>query len=251
MTIALVHGNPETAVIWNGVMPRLAAETDHNVVCLSPPGFGSPVPAGFGATRLEYAAWLAGELEAIGHPVHLVGHDWGGGHVLAVAMTRPDLLASWCVDVIGLVHPDYVWHDMAQVWQTPDAGEEMLAGWRAAALEARAERFELNGMPSGDARSIAGALDDSMADCILRLYRSARQPAMALAGQDMSAARARPGLAVVASDDTYVGTPAMAREMAAIAGAHVAPLDGVGHWWMVQDPGRAAALLAWWVTENS
>jgi pimeloyl-ACP methyl ester carboxylesterase len=156
MTIALVHGNPETAVIWNGVMPRLAAETHHNVVCLSPPGFGSPVPAGFGATRLEYAAWLAGELEAIGHPVHLVGHDWGGGHVLAVAMTRPDLLASWCVDVIGLVHPDYVWHDMAQVWQTPDAGEEMLAGWRAAPLEARAERFELNGMPSGDARSIAG-----------------------------------------------------------------------------------------------
>jgi pimeloyl-ACP methyl ester carboxylesterase len=250
VTIALVHGNPETAEIWHGVVPRLSA-AGHDVVCLSPPGFGSPVPDGFGATRLEYASWLVGELGAIGHPVHLVGHDWGGGHVLAVAMTRPDLLASWCVDVIGLVHPDYVWHDMAQIWQTAGAGEEMLTGWQAAPIEARAALFEANGMPPHDARSIATALDETMADCILRLYRSAAQPAMVIAGEELSAARARPGLAIVASDDTYVGTPEMALEMAALAGAHVAPLEGVGHWWMAQDPSRAAALLAWWVAENT
>ena len=32
----------------------------------------------------------------------LVGHDWGGVHVVNVAMSRPDLLRSWCTDVIGI-----------------------------------------------------------------------------------------------------------------------------------------------------
>ena len=27
----------------------------------------------------EYAAWMAAELERLGGPVDLVGHDWGGG----------------------------------------------------------------------------------------------------------------------------------------------------------------------------
>jgi hypothetical protein len=35
----------------------------------------------------------------------------------------------------------------------------------------------------------------------------------------------------------------MRRRAAVRAGARVAPLDGVGHWWMVQDPARGAAVL--------
>ena len=36
---------------------------------------------------------------------------------------RPDLVRSWATDCAGLAHPDYVWHDMAQAWQTPEVGE--------------------------------------------------------------------------------------------------------------------------------
>ncbi len=86
-----------------------------------------PCRDGWGATVEEYRLWLVGELEALGEPVDLVGHDWGGGHVANVAMTRPDLLRSWCSDVLGIFEPDYVWHDLAQVWQTPGAGEEAAA----------------------------------------------------------------------------------------------------------------------------
>jgi hypothetical protein len=42
-------------------------------------------------------------------------------------MTRPDLLRSWATDAIGVFDPDYVWHDLAQTWQTPGAGEEAMA----------------------------------------------------------------------------------------------------------------------------
>lgn len=80
----------------------LPAELSRDDVVCPSLGFGARVPAGFGATAPEYRDWLVRELETLGEPVHLVGHGWGGGHVLSVAMTRPDLLLSWASDVLGL-----------------------------------------------------------------------------------------------------------------------------------------------------
>jgi pimeloyl-ACP methyl ester carboxylesterase len=47
VTVCLVHGNPETAAVWNRLAPLLDRGP---VVRLSPPGFGAPVPARFTAT---------------------------------------------------------------------------------------------------------------------------------------------------------------------------------------------------------
>jgi pimeloyl-ACP methyl ester carboxylesterase len=240
MPAAFVHGNPETSAIWE---PLVAALGRRDVLTLSPPGFGAPVPPGFGATRQEYADWLVGELEAIGAPVDLVGHDWGGGHVLAVAVSRPDLLRSWCTDIAGALHPDYVWHDMAQTWQTPEAGEAAVDAMLAASPEDRTAILAAAGLPAETGRRVVAAFDRSMARCILALYRSAAQPAMAELGEQLPAAAERPGLVIVASEDHYVGTEAMARHSAERAGAQVAVLEGLGHWWMLQDPARGAATL--------
>jgi pimeloyl-ACP methyl ester carboxylesterase len=124
VTVCLVHGNPETAAVWDRLAPLLNRGP---VVRLSPPGFGAPVPPGFTATVEEYRRWLVSELERFEQPVDLVGHDWGGGHVVNVAMTRPDLLRSWVCDVVGLFDEDYEWHERAQVWATPGAGEDAIA----------------------------------------------------------------------------------------------------------------------------
>jgi pimeloyl-ACP methyl ester carboxylesterase len=91
MGVVLVHGNPETAAVWS---PLVEALGSNDVTRLSPPGFGAPIPSQWGATVEEYREWLIGELEALGRPVDLVGHDWGGAHAVLVAMTRPDLLRS-------------------------------------------------------------------------------------------------------------------------------------------------------------
>lgn len=240
MPAVFVHGNPETSVVWSLLRPHLGRD---DVVLLSPPGFGAPVPDGFGATRQEYAAWLAGELRKIDGPIDLVGHDWGGGHVLAVAIEQPELVRSWCSDIAGALHPDYVWHDFAQVWQTPGAGEEALAAMRAQPIEERVAFFQTLGIPEGVARQMVPALDETMSRCILALYRSAAQPAMAELGRSLPMAKARPGLVIVASEDHFVGTEQMARTSAEAAGAQVAVLEGLGHWWMLQDPARGAAVL--------
>ena len=234
-----VHGNPETAAIWEPLLAELGRD---DVRCVSPPGFGAPLPDGFGATMVEYREWLVGELEAIGEPVDLVGHDWGGLHVLGVAITRPDLLRSWVSDAVGALHPDYVWHDLAQIWQTPGAGEEAVARFFGSTAE-ETEALVRRGFPRPIAERVAAGHDEATGRAVLALYRSAAQPAMAELGRDLAAAARRPGLAVVAEEDVVVGREELRLEAAATAGARVARLSGVGHWWMLQDPKRGAEVL--------
>jgi len=239
-----VHGNPETAAIWQPLLDVLDLP---DVDTLSPPGFGAPVPEGFGATSDDYLAWLVGELEAVKEPVDLVGHDWGGGHVARVAIERPDLIRSWATDIGGCFAPDYVWHDLAQVWQTPGAGEEAVAGIVGTPVADRAALYESLGMTPPVARAVAEAADETMGRCILTLYRSAAQPAMARLGERLGAASARPGLVIIPTNDPYTGGEQRARWAAEKASAKVAVLPGQGHWWMLQDPEPGAqALRSFW-----
>lgn len=238
--IVMVHGNPETSAVWRPLLAELGRE---DVVCLSPPGFGAPIPEGFGCTVLEYRAWLVAELEQIGEPVDLVGHDWGGGHVVNVAMIRPDLLRSWATDVIGVYDPGYVWHELAQVWQTPGAGEQAIAAMTGGTVEGRAEFLAGRGIRDPSVATELAAAMPAMGEAILPLYRSAAQPVMAELGGDLERAAARPGLCVLATEDHFVGSEEQRRRQAERAGARLAMLDGLGHWWMVEDPARGAAAL--------
>ena len=64
-------------------------------------------------------------------------------------------------------------------------------------------------------------------------------------GDEFEAHPGRPRtLVVIAHDDHYTGGPDSARRVAQRWGASVAELDGLGHWWMMQDPARAAAMLS-------
>ncbi len=247
MTVVFVHGNPETEAIWGPLVDALGRE---DVVRLSPPGFGAPLPDDFRATYIAYRDWLEHELESIGEPVDLVGHDWGGGHVVNAVMHRPELVRSWASDILGVFDPDYVWHDLAQVWQTPGDGEQLVDTMLGGTLEERAGQLaDISGMPSDIATSLAAAQGPAMGRAILLLYRSARQPAIAEAGRDLEKAAARPGLSILATEDTYVGSEEMRRRAAQRAGARTEVLEGLGHWWMVQDPARgAAALTRFWAS---
>ena len=240
MPAVFVHGNPETIAIWSELVPRLS-RTD--IVRLSPPGFGTPIPAGFTAKADEYRDWLARELQTIGEPIDLVGHDWGGLHVIRIAMERPELVRSWASDAAGGFDPDYVWHDLAQVWQTPDAGEQAIAQRLSMDVDARAKRLMSLGVSKSIAEKIAPGFDETMGRCVLALYRSAAQPALVNWGKNLHAASLKPGLVIVAEKDPYIGGESLARHSAARCNAKVAVLQGSGHWWMCEHPKRAAEVL--------
>ncbi|MBF6065186.1 alpha/beta hydrolase [Nocardia terpenica] len=182
-------------------------------------------------------------MAALGEPVDLVGHDVGGSTVVGVAMARPDLLRTWASDSLGVFDPDYEWHGLAREWQTPGVGEKAIAEWMGGSADDRVERMVAVGLSRPVAARLADAQGPQMGRAILAFYRSAAQPVMADLGRHLSAAAERPGLAILGTEDPFVGSEEMRRRSAARAGARVATLDGLGHYWMVQDPVRSARVL--------
>lgn len=240
MTIVLVHGNPEVAAIWDDLIAELGRD---DVIALSPPGFGGPVPEGFGSTAPEYADWLVSELERIDGPIHLIGHDWGGGHVIGAAMRRPDLLASVTTDIAGCFADGYVWHDMAQVWRTPGAGEDAVAAMAAVAPADRIAMYESLGLSPSAAAACASAVAD-MGPHVLALYRSADESWFGeLSKAFVAGVGDLPVHVIIATDDHYTGGVDKATATANAWGATIHRLDDLGHWWMLQDPAAGAGVV--------
>ncbi|MEE2778485.1 MAG: alpha/beta hydrolase [Acidobacteriota bacterium] len=243
MARVFVHGNPETDVIWHLLATELRSRGIDDLVTLSPPGFGGPRPDGFAATPAAYIEWLIEEIESIGGPVDLVGHDWGAGHVFGVVAERSDLVRSWACDVAGLLHPDYVWHDAAQLWQTADVGEQAIAGMVAQPVEERVQTYIGFGIAEWAAQSLAESMDDTMGECILALYRGAVPPYLTDLADRLAATDRRPGLILNPTADPYVSAD-LVPDVAERFGADVAELEGAGHWWMFFAHEKGAEALA-------
>jgi pimeloyl-ACP methyl ester carboxylesterase len=244
--LVLVHGNPESAVIWG---PLIGSLDRADAVTLSPPGFGVPVPRGFDCSLTSYREWLASQLQLFRKPVDLVGHDWGGIHVAALAMSRPDLIRSWASDALGVFAPDYVWHARAEVWQQEGPGEASVRELWGGDFPQRLAVTTALGMTGRMAERVAAGMDPEMGSAVLKLLRSARQPAMVKAGRLLPRAAQRPGLALIAVDDfgRASGTLAQHEWAAQQAGAKIARLEGVGHWWPQETPAPVAeALTNFW-----
>ncbi len=237
--LVLVHGVPETAQLWDRLRDALGTAS----VAVELPGFGCARPDGFTATKDAYAEHLVGVLESVGEPVDLVGHDWGALLALRVVTTRPDLVASWAVDVAGGFHERAAWHDLARVWQTPGEGEAFFERQATAPREAVVAAFEALRIPAADAESMAEHFDATMGTCILDLYRSAT-PNVWASWQPAWAPTTCPGLVLAPRDDPFARDLRLSEEVAARLGARHEVLDDLGHFWPLEDPARVAGVLA-------
>ena len=104
------------------------------------------------------------------------------------------------------------------------------------------------GMGIGVATAVVPHINADMGRCILALYRDAAQPAMMQLGTGIEAAAQRPGLGVLAVGDVFTGGATVHRRLAARAGANVAELAEVGHWWMCENPELATRTVADWLS---
>ena len=243
MPTVFVHGVPETAALWDDL--RAALER-RDTIALALPGFGCARPAGFAATKEAYVEWLIGELEKIGTPVDLVGHDWGGGFTLRVASLRPDLLRSWVSDAAGVGDVEFRWHEFAKIWQTPGAGEHFFTDQLKLSVEERATTFDGFGVPAKGARNLASHLDATMASCILDLYRSAVNVGVEWAPAIREIRT--PGMVIVPSDDPFLAADG-AERTARACNARLERFEGLGHWWPLQAPDHGAqALSGFWAS---
>lgn len=169
----LLHGVPETADIWDGVISHLRP----HYRCLAPdlPGFGrSSAPCDFDTSFENLGRYVDGLVEAIdiGQPVNLVVHDYGGAFGVAWAAQHPEKVRR----LVMMNHPFFVaryrWHRDAQIFRTPLLGEVFMRTltWPAFYLSIR--RIDPN-LSRDDARRLYANLTPQTKRMILRLYRAA------------------------------------------------------------------------------
>ena len=238
MPALLIHGNPDTAHLWDRVREHLDPYGDE-VVAADLPGFAEPAPDGFGCTKEEYVDWIADRCRELGGNVDLVGHDWGSLLVQRVASIHGDLLSTVTAGGAA-VDTEYPWHPLAQVWQTPGEGERYMA--EELTDEFGIQHLVENGVPQADAERNVW-LHDHGKDTILKLYRSAVH--IGREWQPDLEKQTVPSLVIWGKDDPYVPLT-FGERLAERMHGDLVVLD-CGHWWPYERPRETAeALLRRW-----
>jgi hypothetical protein len=222
-------GSRKTSRIWDSLRRVLG-----RAIALALPGFGTPRPAGFTATKDAYAECLANALSEIEEPIDLVGHDLGALRV-ATAFDVP--LRSFAVDVAPIFHPEFEWPERVHRLQTPGVGEDLLKAMREADPEDRdstATRLANAGVPIDEAKVMGSVHDETMSRCILDFYRSAVPNVGADWWKDVKGRHPFTGAGPPSARSARRGRRSL--EVAQWLGAETARLDYLGHCWMAEAP---------------
>lgn len=268
--VLLLHGFPDSAVIWRHQIDALAA-AGFRVVAPDLPGYGrSSTPATVDRYRLaELVADMVGLLAALGlRSVAVVGHDWGAVLAWQLALARPQRVSRLVALSVG--HPRAATAGgLAQAIRSrymlaflvPGLAERVLqlndwATFRRKAWGGAAPGFE----PDAD-RQIAemsrpGALTAGLswyrANLRPRVPSSSVRPWVQVRAGSSSSVRAEPPdhvvhcpvLGVWSSDDPFLTEAQMTASANWVDGGwRYERLDGVDHWVQVHATARLNTLL--------
>lgn len=241
--VVFVHGVPGSGADFE---PLLAAAGQvGRAVAFDAPGFGrAEKPEGFEHTVEGHAAFIDRALRELGvERAHLVLHDFGGPWGLAWGVENPERLASVTLICTG-VPIGYRWHRRARLWRTPLSGALAMATLTRAGLGASLRRSGPRRLPGPLVDRMYEDLDKATRRAILRLYRSAGDPAgrapllvEALRPLDL------PALVLWGEQDPYVPAALAERQRQAFRSAEVHVLEQSGHWPFVDRAERVEELL--------
>ncbi len=171
--ILLLHGNPDSADLWDGVIDRL--QDQYRCIAIDLPGFArSKAPRNFDCSPENLARFVDEVVEGLGihEPINLVGHDFGGVFAMAWAVMHPAKLRrivviNHCAFVSGMK-----WHWRGRVWRTPVLGElsMLVIPWRAFRSSMREGSKKLT---DEQIRHVYDMLSLQWKWMALRLYRAA------------------------------------------------------------------------------
>jgi pimeloyl-ACP methyl ester carboxylesterase len=202
------------------------------------PGFGrSGKPAEGDYSIAGYDRFLERFLEHAGvDRLRLVMHDWGAA-ALTFAQRQPERIERMVlIDAVPLL-AGYRWHWIARVWRTRGLGELAMGTTNRWVLRqlSRLATPRPGGLPDEFIDEILGAFDHGTQRAILRLYRSAPEPALAEAGSGLAAITA-PTLVLWGEGDPYID-PGFADAYArALPNAVAERVPDTGHWPWLEEP---------------
>ena len=235
-TVMLLHGNPDSGLMWEEVAQRLG----RTCRCVAPdlPGFGhSEAPAGYQPSLDGMADFVEQFLlaAAIESPIDLIAHDFGGPFAFAWAVKHPGSVRRM-VAINTVFFSDYRRHFWAHVWRTPLLGELSMAVMNRPMFAQELRR--------GSARISDAHIDQTwalmtprMKKEVLRLYRAANPASFKSWENDFLAlTAAKPTLVIWGDKDPYI-SPHFAERFNARQVIH---LPQTGHWAPVESPVECA-----------
>jgi pimeloyl-ACP methyl ester carboxylesterase len=239
-----VHGVPGSGADFEPLLS--AAGQLGRAVAWDAPGFGkADKPGDFDHSVDGHATFVGRALDELGiERAHLVLHGFGGPWGLAWAIENAERLASVALICTG-VPIDYRWHRTARLWRTPLAGELAMATLTRAGFGVSLRRSGPRRLPGPLVDRMFEELDADTRRAILRLYRSAADPA-GEAPRLVEALRPldRPALVLWGQSDPYLPAALAERQRQAFPSADVHVLQESGHWPFVDQSERTEELLA-------
>lgn len=252
-TALLLHGWPDDGRLWrHQVAPLVAA--GYRVVAPDLLGFGASARPE--ALERYAAPALAADLLELAAaqtsgPLHLVAHDWGAVVGWQMAADAPERLASFTTVSVGhlgaVLALDHA--KLSALWyyllaQAPAGAQARLAG------DGALLRFFLASHPDGPGVAEALVRDPARLEAMRRIelaHPVDRLLAAALEGGEAPPPVRVPTQAIHGLDDPLMAAAQVADSAAFVAAPwHYLPLEGAGHWPMLEQPERiSAALLAW------
>jgi len=245
--VLLLHGNPDSGIMWEGVAERLGQRYH----CIAPdlPGFGhSEVPAAFERSPDGMALFVEQFLAAakVEAPLDLIAHDFGGPFAFAWAVRHPQAVRR-LVAINTLFFSDYRWHFWARVWRTPVLGElaMLMSNKTAFAQELRRGSRRLSDAHIDRTYAL---MTPRMKREVLRLYR-ASDPAKLKPWENdfLGLTRAKPTLVIWGDKDPYVAKAFAERFNA----RRVVHLPDAGHWAPVESPAECADAILQFFAETA
>jgi len=249
--VLLLHGSPDSASEWTGVMAALGDD----FTCFAPdlPGLGlsEEPPASFDYSRAANDRFLDGLTAALGirEPLTLVVHDIGGVLGIPWAAERLDRIRG-VVITNSVVFEKFPWFGVARIWARAD-------GWGRAQAELRMGLVGLGGgllfrrvfgrispelKPADlDRMTREFAMNPTAKRSTLRLFRQ-MVPHAFFDGVDGMVARIIsrvPTRIVWGRGDPYIPE----RYASAFPGVQPTVLDRAGHWVPISSPGEVAAAI--------
>jgi pimeloyl-ACP methyl ester carboxylesterase len=247
-TVLLLHGNPDSAMMWEGIGRRLA----DRFRCLAPdlPGFGhSEVPTDYERSRDGMARFVeqlrrAAEIEP---PVDLIAHDFGGPFAFAWAIQYPSHVRR-IVAINTSFFSDYRWHFWARVWRSPILGELAMAAMNRPMFARELRRGAGGFLPEEHIDKTWALITPRMKKEVLRLYR-ASDPLEHKGWEDRLVAltTTKPTLVIWGDKDPYISSRYAERFNA----RRVVHLPDIGHWPAVQAPAACAETILTFFSEHA
>ncbi len=243
----LVHGYPESSVMWRHALESLA---EKGWWALAPdlPGYGDsePDPPGTWERHVEALQRFVLALEL--GPVALVTHDWGVMIGLRWACDHPGAARALVISDGGFF-ADRRWHDLAEVMRTPGEGERLLSSYTREAFE-QGMRALSQGMTDEALREYWKAFsDDIRRQGHLELYRSGDFDKL-LPYEGRLAGLEVPSLIIWGAQDGFASVRMAHRFHAELPGSELLVFEEAGHFVWEDEPGACAVALAGFLAER-